>query len=167
MLQWIKLARSWHVLVRVGLATIAVTATTGLQLPVEVNFPGQPFLLYFVAVVASASVLGRTAGFVAVAETSVASLLFYDPAYSLKVTHTVDLLAIQIYAVVAALSVEAFCRLVDSALAEKSAAFSAQACLADREVQLGLTRNSEARLRATFDTASVGVAHLDPHGRWL
>jgi K+-sensing histidine kinase KdpD len=92
----------------------------------EVNFTGQPFLLYFVAVVASASVLGRTAGFVAVAETSIASLLFYDPAYSLKVTHTVDLLAIEIYAVVAALSVEAFCRLVDSALAEKSAAISAQ-----------------------------------------
>src|SRR5260370_9122556 len=108
MLQWIKLARSWHVLVRVGLATIAVTATTGLQLPVEVNFPGQPFLIYFVAVLASASVLGRTAGFVAVAETSIASLLFYDPAYSLKVTHTVDLLAIEIYAIVAALTVEAF-----------------------------------------------------------
>src|SRR5258707_8242403 len=171
MLQWIKLARSWHVLVRVGLATIAVTATTGLQLPVEINFPGQPFLLYFVAVVASASVLGRTAGFVAVAETSMASLLFYDPAYSLKVTHTVDLLAIEIYAIVAALSVEAFCRLVDSALAEKSAAISArregEARLADREVQLGLTRNSEARFRGTFDHAAVGIAHVAPDGRWL
>ena len=171
MLQWIKLARSWHVLVRVGLATIAVTATTGLQLPVEVNFPGQPFLLYFVAVVASASVLGRTAGFVAVAETSIASLLFYDPAYSLKVTHTVDLLAIQIYAVVAALSVEAFCRVIDSALAERSAAISArmeaEARLADQEVQFGVTRNSEARFRAAFDNAAVGIAHIGPDGRWL
>jgi PAS domain S-box-containing protein len=148
-----------------------VAATTGLQLPVEINFPGQPFLLYFVAVVASASVLGRTAGFVAVAETSIASLLFYDPAYSLKVTHTVDLLAIEIYAIVAALTVEAFCRLIDSALAEKSAAISArmeaEARLADREVQLKLTRNSEARFRATFDTAAVGVAHIAPDGRWL
>jgi PAS domain S-box-containing protein len=160
MLQWIKLARSWHVLVRVGLATIVVAATTGLQLAVEVNFPGQPFLLYFVAVVASASVLGRTAGFVAVAETSIASLLFYDPAYSLKVTHTVDLLAIEIYAVVAALSVEAFCRLVDGAI-------SAEARLADHEVELKITRNSEARFRATFDTAAVGVAHIAPDGRWL
>src|SRR5258707_8731836 len=160
MLQWIKLARSWHVLVRVGLATIAVTATTGLQLPVEVNFPGQPFLLYFVAVVASASVLGRTAGLVAVAETSIASLLFYDPAYSLKVTHTVDLLAIEVYVMVAALSVEAFCRLVDGAI-------SAEARLADHEVQLKVTRNSEARFGATFDTAAVGVAHIAPDGRWL
>src|SRR5260221_8305447 len=167
MLRWITLARSWHVLVGIAIATIAVAATTGLQLPVEIVFPGQPFLLYFVAVVASASVLGRTAGFVAVAETSMASLLFYDPGYSLKVTHTVDLLAIQIYAVVAALSVEAFCRVVDSALAEKSAAISAQACLADREVQLGLTRNSEARFRATFDNAAVGIAHIAPDGRRL
>src|SRR5712672_643989 len=174
MLRWITLARSWHPLVRIGIATIAVAATTGLQLPVEVNFPGQPFLLYFVAVVASASVLGRTAGFVAVAETSIASMLYHDPVYSLKLTHSIDLLAIEIYAVVAGLSVEAFCRLVDGALAEKWAANSArmqcketEARLADREVQLGLTRNSEARFRATFDNAAVGIAHIAPDGRLL
>ncbi len=74
MLQWIPLARSWHLLTR-GVATIAVAAATALQLPVGPDFPGEPFLLYFVAVVASASVLGRTAGFVAVAETSMASML--------------------------------------------------------------------------------------------
>ena len=160
MLRWITLARSWHVLVRIAIATIAVAATTGLQLPVEVVFPGQPFLLYFVAVVASASVLGRTAGFVAVAETSIASLLFFDPGYSLKVTHTVDLLAIEMYAVIAALTVEAFCRVVDTAI-------SVEARLADSEVQLGLTRNSEARFRATFDNAAVGIAHVAPDGGWL
>jgi PAS domain S-box-containing protein len=161
MLQWIILARSWHVLVRIGLATIVVAAAAVWQLP------GEPFLLYFVAVVASASILGRTAGFVAVAQSIIASFLHYDPVHSLKVTHTGDLLVIEIYAIGAALSVEAFCRLVDSALAEKSAAISAKACLADREVQLGLTRNSEARFRATFDTAAVGVAHIAPDGRWL
>src|SRR5215468_4715045 len=174
MLRGITLARSWHPLVRIGIATIAVAATIGLQLPVEVNFPGQPFLLYFVAVVASASVLGRTAGFVAVAETSIASMLYYDPAFSLKVTRSIDLLAIEIYAVVAAVTVEAFCRLVDSALTEKSAAISArtqckevEARLADSEVQLGLTRNSEERFRATFDNAAVGIAHIAHDGRWL
>jgi PAS domain S-box-containing protein len=171
MLRWITIARSWHVLIRVGIATIAVVVATALQLPVEVIFPGQPFLLYFVAVVALASVLGRTAGFVAVAETSIASLLFFDPIYALKVTHTVDLLAIQIYAVVAALIVEAFCRFVDSAMAEKSAAISAQmeaeARLANSEVQLNLTRDSEVRFRAAFDNAAVGIAHIGPDGRWL
>src|SRR5712671_5719617 len=165
MLRWITLARSWHLLVRIGIATIAVAVATLWRLP------GEMFLLYFVAVVASASVLGRTAGFVAVAESTIASLFLFDPVYSPKVTHTVDLLALEIYVIVAALSVEAFCRLVDSALAERSAAISArmetEARLADQEVQLGLTRNSEARLRAAFDNAAVGIAHIGPDGRWL
>jgi PAS domain S-box-containing protein len=65
--------------------------------------------------------LGRTAGFVAVAETSIASLLYFDPVYSLKLSHAIDLLAIEIYAAIAALSVEAFCRLVDRALEANSA----------------------------------------------
>jgi len=144
-----------------------VAAATAVQLPVEVIFPGQPFLLYFVTVVASASVLGRTAGFVAVAETSIASLLFYNPVYALKVTHAVDLLAIEIYAIVAALSVEAFCRLVNGAISERVHCMEVEAHLADREVQLEQTRDSEARFRASFDTAAVGVAHIAPDGRWL
>jgi PAS domain S-box-containing protein len=165
MLRWITLARSWHLLVRIGIATIAVAVATLWRLP------GEMFLLYFVAVVASASVLGRTAGFVAVAESTIASLFLFEPVYSPKVTHTVDLLALEIYVMVAAVSVEAFCRLVDSALAERSAAIAArmetEARLADQEVQLGLTRNSEARLRASFENAAVGIAHIGPDGRWL
>jgi K+-sensing histidine kinase KdpD len=87
MLQWILIARSWHALVRIGLATIAVAVATVWRLP------GEPFMLYFVAVVASASALGRTAGFVAVAGSTIASLFLFEPVYSPKVTHAVDLLA--------------------------------------------------------------------------
>jgi PAS domain S-box-containing protein len=161
MLQWIILARSWHALVRIGLATIAVAVATVWRLP------GEPFMLYFVAVVASASALGRTAGFVALAASTIASLFLFDPVYSPKVTDAVDLLALEIYAIAGALTVEAFCRLVDNALAERSAAISAKARLADSELQLKLTRNSETLFRATFDTAAVGVAHVGPDGRWL
>jgi PAS domain S-box-containing protein len=124
-------------------------------------------MLYFVAVVGSASALGRTAGFVAVAESTIASLFLFDPVYSPKVAHAVDLLALEIYAIAAALSVEAFCCLVDSALAERSAAIAAEARLADSAVQLKSVRDSEARFRATFDSAAVGVAHIGPDGRWL
>jgi K+-sensing histidine kinase KdpD len=120
MLRWITLARSWHALVRIGLAAIAVAATTALQMPIEANVPGKPFMPYLVAVVASAAVLGRTPGFLAVIGSSLASLLFFEPIYSFSVTHAVDLLSIEMFAVGAALSVEVFCRLVDSALAEKS-----------------------------------------------
>jgi PAS domain S-box-containing protein len=163
MLRWITLARSWPTLVRIGIATIAVAAATALQLPVGA-FPGEPFLLYFVAVVASASVLGRTAGFVAGAETSILSILYHEPVYSLKLTRPIELLGIEIYAVVAALSVEAFCQLVDSALEARIQCKEAEARLAD---QLGLTRDSEARFRATFDHPAVGIAHMAPDGTWL
>src|SRR5215471_15226423 len=124
MLRWIALARSWHVIVRIGIATIAVAAVTALQLPVEIEIPGEPFLLYFVVVVVSASVLGRIPGLFAVVESGIASVLYFDPVYALKLPRAIDLLAIEIYFVVAALSVEAFCRLADSALAERSAAIS-------------------------------------------
>jgi PAS domain S-box-containing protein len=174
--RWITVARSWHVLARTGIATIAVLAATALQLPFEVGFPGKPFVLYLVAVVTSA-LLGRTPGFLAVVESSIACGLFFEPVYSFQVTYAIDLLAIEVYAVVAGLSVEAFCRLVDSALAEKSEASSAriqrrdaEARFADSQAQLALTRSladSEARFRATFENAAVGIAHLALDGRWL
>jgi PAS domain S-box-containing protein len=170
MLRWITLARSWPTLVRIAIATLAVAAATALQMPVGA-FPGEPFLLYFVAVVASAGVLGRAAGFVAVAETSIASLLYHEPVYSLKAVQAIDLLAIEIYALLAALSVEAFCRLVDSVLEARIQCKEAriqckevEARLAD---QLGLTRESEARFQATFDHPAVGIAHMAPDGTWL
>ncbi len=90
MLWWIILARSWHVLVRCGIATIAVSAATALRLPFEVGFPGKPFVLYLVAVVASA-LLGRTPGFLAVVESSIACGLFFQPICSLRVTYAIDL----------------------------------------------------------------------------
>jgi PAS domain S-box-containing protein len=177
MLRWITLARSWHLLVRIGLVTIAVAATTALQLPIENYVPGEPFLLYFVAVIASAGVLGRTAGFVAVVETSIASVLYFEPIYSLKLTYAIHLLAIEIYAAMSALSVEAVCRVIGNAAAEKWKATladaqrkDAEARLADREAELALTRSladSEARFRAMFESAAVGIALVAPDGRWL
>src|SRR5947209_6754082 len=80
----------------------------------------EPFLLNFIVVVVSAVVFGRAPGFFTVAATSIASLLYFEPTYSFRVTQAVHLLAIEAYAVIAAASVEAFCRLVDSALVEKS-----------------------------------------------
>ncbi len=146
-------------------------------LTVEIEVAGNPFLLNFIVVVVSSIVLGRTPGFLAVAESSIASMLFFEPVYSFEVTHAIDLFVIEIYAVGATLSVEAFCRPVDSALAERSEASSeriqrkeAARHLADSEAELRLTRtlaDSEARFRATFENAAVGIAHTAPDGRWL
>jgi PAS domain S-box-containing protein len=151
-LRGIKLARSVHVLYRVGIATVAVAAATAVQLPADVDLPGEPFLLYFV-IVLLAGVFGRTPGFVAVAETTIASVLYFDPIYSLRLTHATDLLAIEIYAVAAALSVETLCRLVDSALAERSEANVARSQQQEAQARLAsiVTSSADAIIGKTLD----------------
>jgi len=142
MLEWVTVARSWHLLIRFGIVTIAVIGATALQLPVTSDIPGKPFLLYFVLVLISASTMGRTAGFLAVGETAVASVLHLEPVYSLKLTRAIDLLGVEIYLAMAALSVEAFHRLVNDALAQRSAANSLRLLL--REMKHRVTNDFSA-----------------------
>jgi hypothetical protein len=75
MIQLIVATRSWHVLVRIGVATVAVVVITALQSLAAVEVPGEPFLLSFIVVVVSAVMFGRALGFLAAAESSIASLL--------------------------------------------------------------------------------------------
>jgi PAS domain S-box-containing protein len=174
MLQLIAAARSWPVVVRIGIATIAVLAATALQLPVEIEVPGEPFLLYFIIVIISSILFGRVPGFFTAAATTIACIPYFEPLYSFRIHHAVDLLAIEAYAVGAVASVEAFCRFVDGALAERSEASSAR--LGHREARARLTAvelmaqnlaESEARFRATFDNAAVGISHFSPDGSRL
>jgi hypothetical protein len=67
MLRRFTLARSWGAPVRIE---IALTAVANNRFGVASHFLGEPFLLYFVAVEASASILDRTAGFAALVGTS-------------------------------------------------------------------------------------------------
>src|SRR5258708_5918335 len=152
-LESIALARSWHLLVRIGMATIAVAAATALQLPFERGTPGEPFLYYFAAVVVSATALGRIPGYLAVVETSIASLLYLQPVYSVKVSRLIDMVSLEIYLVLAAFTVEAFCRLIDSALAEKSEAHLARTQLQDSQARLAaiVTSSFDAIVSKTLD----------------
>jgi len=174
MLRLIAAARSWHLFIRIGIVTVAVVAATALQLPVEILVPGEPFLLNFIVVIASSIFLGPAAGFLAAVETSVASLLFLEPVYPFRIHHAVDLLAIVAYAIVAAASTQAFNRLIDGALAERSEASSARREQEEAQTRLTAIENmarslseSEARFRATFENAAVGITHVAPDGRLL
>jgi PAS domain S-box-containing protein len=174
MLRLITAARSWHLLVRILIATIAVAMSTALQLPVEIEVPGEPFLLYFILVLLTSIFLGRAAGFFTAGATAMASALWFEPLFSFRLYHAVDLLSIEAYGIAAAASAEGFCRMVDSMLVERSEADSQR--LQRHEVETRLTavermarslEESEARFRATFENAAVGVAHFSPDGRWL
>jgi PAS domain S-box-containing protein len=152
-LEWISLARSWHLLVRIGMATIAVAAITILQLPTRIAMPGEPFLLYFAVVAVSGGALGRIPGYLAVAATSIAASIYFEPVFSVKLTRAIDLIGIEIYAVVAALTVFAFCHLVDSALAEKSEAHRARTQLMEAQMRLAaiVTSSFDAVISKTVD----------------
>jgi hypothetical protein len=75
-----------------------------LQLPFEGDLPGNRACFTFVAAVASA-LLGRTPGFLAVVKQHRAIL---RTGLLIRMTYAIDLLAIEVYAGGAALSVEAF-----------------------------------------------------------
>jgi PAS domain S-box-containing protein len=127
----------------------AVAAATALQLPVEIEVPGEPFLLNFIAVVACACGLGRMPGFVATAQSTIVSLPYFEPVYSFKLAHAIDLLAVGPYAAMAALSVEAFCRLVDIAIEANSARTLHQE--AQARVAAIVTSSNDAIVAKTLD----------------
>jgi PAS domain S-box-containing protein len=135
------------------MATIAVAAATALQLPFERATPGEPFLYYFATVVVSATALGRTPGYLAAVETGIASTLYLEPVFSVKVSRVIDLVSLEIYLVLAAFTVEAFCRLIDSALAEKSEAHLARSQLLEVQSRLAaiVTSSFDAIVGKTLD----------------
>jgi hypothetical protein len=83
-LRSIAVVRSWPASVRIGIATTAGVAATAAQLPADIEVPSEPFLLNFVVVVASTCLLGRAPGVVTVAESTVASLLSFEPLYAFQ-----------------------------------------------------------------------------------
>jgi PAS domain S-box-containing protein len=74
-----------------------------------------------------------------------------------------------IFAALTALSVEAFCPIIASALIEPSAAISALVYEEWRRVSpiRRFILDSEAQFRSSFDAAAVGIAHVAPDGRFL
>src|SRR5262249_32548662 len=101
MIRRVARARSWPPLVRGVIVTLAVLAATALQLPIETEVPGEPFVLYLLVVGLSAGAFGRIPAYVAVAETTMASFLYFPPMFSFRLIHAIDLVAIEIYAAMA------------------------------------------------------------------
>jgi two-component system, sensor histidine kinase PdtaS len=92
-------------------AASAVVLACLFQLPIERQVPGEPFLLFLLVVIASTLAFGATAGFLATALSTILSILFFEPVGSFVLWHAVDLIKLELYAVVATCSVIAFARL--------------------------------------------------------
>jgi PAS domain S-box-containing protein len=120
-----------------------------LQIPLERDWPGEPFLLFLLVVLGTTLCFGTRLGLVSAALSTFLSLYFFEPVGSPMVRHASDLDKILLYAVLALGCVIGF-------------AF-AEVRTQQVEARRALTE-SETRFLAAFENAAVGVVLVDPKG---
>ena len=121
MLASLRATRRWSFWARLGLTTVALAAVYLFQIPLEREVPGEPFLLFFLVVMASTLACGRTVGLLSVALSALLSVFFFEPG-TLALHHAGDLVRIELYALLAAASVIGVARLADDLIAADDAA---------------------------------------------
>jgi two-component sensor histidine kinase len=87
---------------------VLIAAGCLAQFPVEADVPGEPFLLFLLAVIGITLAFGARLGLFAAALSTIISPLFFEPIGSLAVRHASDLIKIGLYAVLAGGCVVAF-----------------------------------------------------------
>jgi two-component system, sensor histidine kinase PdtaS len=102
MLTLLRATRGTPLWLRAVISTCAVASAYLFQIPIEVEVPGEPFLLFFVIVMACTLAFGPGFGWLAAILTSFLSLPFFDPGNSLYVTKAVDLEKVELYLVFSA-----------------------------------------------------------------
>ncbi len=118
----LRTTHSWPLLVRLAVTGAALAATWIIQIPIEREVPGEPFLPFFLIVIASTLAFGANVGFASVALSTVLSLLFFAPAGTFALEHASDLVKIEVYAILAAGSVVAFAHLSQALAAARNKA---------------------------------------------
>lgn len=93
--------KRWPLWSRFTITGAAILAAHLLQIPLEREIPGEPFLLFFLVVIGATLVFGASAGFFGVAMTTGLSVLFFEPSSSFVLHHAVDLVKIEVYVVLA------------------------------------------------------------------
>jgi two-component sensor histidine kinase len=111
MLNKLMALHAWPLPLRISVSCVAVAAAYAFQIPIEREVPGEPFLLFYIAVIASTLAFGEVAGFVACAASTVLSVYFFEPIGVFALHRAEDLIKIELYAVMAALSVLGVARL--------------------------------------------------------
>jgi two-component sensor histidine kinase len=129
MLDKLSALRAWPLWLRLGVCAVALGAAFAFQIPLEREVPGEPFLLFFILVIASALAFGESIGFLACGLSTVLSFYFFDPGDTLAIHHAADLIKIELYALVSGLSVAGVAWLTRAIAAERRAFRS----MADRE----------------------------------
>ena len=120
----LRTQQKWPLSICLLAAASAVVLACLFQLPIERQVPGEPFLLFLLVVIGATLAFGTSSGFLATALSTILSILFFEPAGSFVLLHAVDLIKIELYAIVATCSVIAFGRLRNTVVAERENAES-------------------------------------------
>src|SRR5262245_4441701 len=107
----IQATQHWPLGWRVAVTAAAIFVAYLVQIPLEHEIPGEPFLLFFLVVVFVTLAFGSLTGAVAVALSTLLSLHFFEPRGSFSLIRAVDLISVELYALLGAGCVFAFSRL--------------------------------------------------------
>ena len=120
----LRTTQGWPLSIRLTTTGVALAATCLIQLPLQRDVPGDPFLLFFVVVIASTLAFGARVGFVSVGLSTLLSILFFEPGGTLMLHHAADLIKVELYAILASASVVAFAHLGNALTAARENAES-------------------------------------------
>lgn len=107
----------WPVQIKFALTAFAVALATIIELPETFDAPGKPFLLYFIMCTLCALAFGHRFGLLAIAASSVLSVLFFDPVYIFWLSNRKDLIDIVAFALVGSAGVLILSRIGASIIA--------------------------------------------------
>lgn len=145
----IRATQLWPLSSRIALTATALTIVYLVQIALERQAPGEPFLLFFLVVISSTLAFGLTAGFVAVGLSTLLSIPFFEPfGAHVVLTRAWDLAKVELYATLSSVSVVAFAQVRKTliALSEK------------KEILQQLDENRSLLLRETVHGVSNNFA---------
>ncbi len=116
MLLWLKTTNSWPFGLRIALAAAALIGTYLFQIPLETVASGEPFLPFLVVVVACAVAFGRSVALITLVASALLSTHFFEPGLSLQISRAGDLITVELYAILGAVTVMMLAKLMDAIL---------------------------------------------------
>jgi len=161
----IQATQHWPMLWRVTVTAVAVLIAYLVQIPLEHEVPGEPFLLFSLVVISATLAFGSQAGFIAVALSTLLSFPFFEPRTSFSLIHAGDLIKIEIYAILGGGCVFAFSRLGRKLTAlsdtnESLARLDKSRSLLLRETAHGVANNF-ATVAALLSMRSISVDDIE------
>jgi PAS domain S-box-containing protein len=151
-LEDLRAIQRWPLWIRLAIMGVGLGVAYLLQIPPERDWPGEPFLLFLLVVIGTTLCFGTRLGLISAALSVFLSLYFFEPVGSPMVRYASDQEKILFYAIIAFGCVVAI--------------FFAEVRTEQLEARRALAE-SEARFRAAFENAAVGVVLVDPEGALL